>query len=72
MAPSTNHPVDNSQLWLWLALGLIFALFVGTCAGILAWLSGQGVAAAVLTGGASFGATVTLVVLVIGLMRQRQ
>jgi hypothetical protein len=72
MAPSTKQPVDDSQLWLWLALGLVFALFVGTSAGVLGWLSGQGVAAAVLTGGASFGATVTLVVLVVGLMRQRQ
>ena len=71
MAPPTKQPVDDPLLPLWFALGLLFALFVGTGAGVLAWVSGQSVAAAVLTGGVTFGGTVTLVVLVITLMRRR-
>jgi hypothetical protein len=35
---------------------------------ILSWLSGQSIATGVLIGGASFGGTVTLVVLVINLL----
>jgi hypothetical protein len=60
------------MLPVWFALGLLFALFVGTGAGLLAWGSGQSVAAAVLTGGITCGGTVTLVVLVINLLRPRQ
>jgi hypothetical protein len=71
MAPPPKQPLEDRLLPVWFALGLLFALFVGTGAGVLAWLSGQGVAAAVLTGAASFGGTVTLVALVIHLLRRQ-
>jgi hypothetical protein len=68
MAPTPRQPVQDRLLPVWLALGLVFALFVGTGAGVLAWLSGQSVAGAVLTGGAACGGTITLVVLIIRLL----
>ena len=49
---------------LWVALGLMLALLVGVAAGILAWMGGQHPAAAVLTGGAAFGGTVALTLMV--------
>ena len=58
---------DDRLVPVWLAIGLIFALLVGVCAGILERLNGQPVPAALLTGGASFGGTLTLVTLIIGL-----
>ena len=63
--------LDDGLVPVWFAIGLIFALFVGTCAGVLGWLGGQDVPAAVLTGGMSFGGTVTLVALVINLLCKR-
>ena len=69
MARSSPSPEDR-LVSVWLAIGVLFALFVGTCAGMLGRLSGQSVAAAVLTGGTCFGGTVTLVVLIIGLLRR--
>ena len=63
--------LDDRLVPVWFAIGVVFALFVGACAGALGWLSGQGVAAATLTGGASFGGTVTLVTLVIHLLCRR-
>ena len=70
MARSPTPPAKDELVAVWFALGLLFALFVGTAAGILWWRSGQSVAAAALTGGASFGGTVSLVVLVIKLLRR--
>jgi hypothetical protein len=63
--------LDDRLVPVWFAIGLIFALLVGTCAGVLGWLSGQDVPSAVLTGGMSFGGTVTLVALVINLLRKQ-
>jgi hypothetical protein len=47
MAPPKKQPESDPMLAVWFAVGLLFALFVGTGAGILGWVSGQGVAAAV-------------------------
>lgn len=63
-------PAKDPLLAVWFALGLIFAVFVGTAAGILGWLSGEKVAAAVLAGFGACGVTITLVVLVIKLFRR--
>jgi len=52
---------------LWLAIGLVLALLIGAGAGILAWLGGDKVPAAILKGGGAFVATITVVILVIGL-----
>lgn len=70
MARSSTRPVEDRLVPVWFAIGLLFALFVGTGAGILGWLSDQSVANAVLTGVMCFGGTVTLVTLVINLLRR--
>jgi hypothetical protein len=67
---SPTPPVHDPLVSIWLAIGLVFALFVGTGAGVLSWLSSQSIATGVLIGGASFGGTVTLIVLVINLLRR--
>ena len=54
---------------LWVALGLVLALVVGTVAGVLDWLSGQAVAAAILTGGVTFGGAVALALSIFRTMR---
>jgi flagellar basal body-associated protein FliL len=67
MPESSNEPTRGRLRPIWLAIGVIFALFVGASAGILAWLSGEKIPAAVLTGGGAFVATITVVILIIGL-----
>ena len=67
----SSPPPDDRLVPIWFAIGSVFALVVGTCAGVLAWLGGQDVAGAVLTGGASFGGTVTLVTLILNLLCKR-
>jgi len=65
MPESSSGPLTP----IWLAIGAVFALFIGVGAGILAWLDGDKVPAAILTGGGAFVATITVVILVIGLFR---
>lgn len=60
--PRTTDPV-------WVALALLLALFLGTAAGFLGWLSGQVVAAAILTGGVAFGGVATLAIVIIKALR---
>lgn len=67
MFESLNGPIGAPLVPVWLAIGIVFAFFVGTGAGILAWLNGDKVPAAILKGGSAFVATVTLVILIIGL-----
>lgn len=67
MPPSSIGPVREQLVPLWLAIGAVFALFVGVGAGVLAWLSGDKVPTAILEGGGTFGATITIVILVIRL-----
>jgi hypothetical protein len=42
----------------------MLALFVGVAAGILAWLGGQDPPASILVGGAAFGGTVTVTLMI--------
>jgi hypothetical protein len=42
---------------------------MGTGAGVLGWLSGQVVAAAILTGGVAFGGVATLTIMIIKAVR---
>ena len=69
MAGPPKQP-RNELIAVWFAVGLIFALFIGAGAGVLAWMGKQPVATAILTGFAAFGGTVTLAILVINLFRQ--
>ncbi|WP_281898107.1 hypothetical protein [Phytohabitans aurantiacus] len=59
--------IDLGLLGLWLAVGLLFSVIVGVAGGVLAWLSGQRPAAAIIAGGMAFGGAFTLVLAVIGL-----
>jgi hypothetical protein len=70
LAKSSRPPTQDDLLAVWLALSLMFALLVGTAGGFLGWRSGQGPAAAVLTGGYVFGGTLTLAILMIKLLRR--
>ncbi|MEV6602465.1 hypothetical protein AB0M36_37290 [Actinoplanes sp. NPDC051346] len=49
---------------IWLALMIFFSLVVGAAAGILTRAGGDGLPVAVLTGGASFGGTLLLLMAV--------
>jgi hypothetical protein len=69
MSESSNGPTGGPLIPVWLAIGVVFALFVGAGTGILAWLSEDKVPTAVLTGGGAFIATITVVILIIGLFR---
>jgi hypothetical protein len=67
MPQSSGGPAGERLVPVWLAIGAIFALLVGVVAGVLAWLGGDKVPTAILKGGSAFGATITVVILVIGL-----
>lgn len=51
MIESSSGSANTDLVPIWLAIGLVFALFVGAGAGVLAWLSGDKVPAAILKGG---------------------
>jgi hypothetical protein len=70
LAKSPRPPAKDDLLTVWFALGLVFALLVGTAGGFLGWRSGQTPAAAVLTGGYVFGGALTLTILTINLLRR--
>jgi hypothetical protein len=65
--PSGASPHGTDPLWV--ALILLLALFVGTVAGVLGWLSGQPAASAILTSGVAFGGTTTLAILILNAVR---
>jgi len=67
MFQASNVPTGNQLLPVWLAIGIVLALLVGAGAGILSWLSDGKVPAAVLKAGGAFAATLTLVILIVGL-----
>jgi hypothetical protein len=69
MAPSPTRSRDR-LVPVWIALATILSLFVGTGAGLLAWLGGQVPATAILTGGVAFGGTLTLAVLIINVLHR--
>jgi hypothetical protein len=70
MPQSSKGPSGDWHTPLWVAIGLVGALLVGEGAGILGWLSGDKVPTAILQGGGAFIATLTTVVLIIGLFRK--
>jgi hypothetical protein len=61
----------NDLLAVWLGIGMVFAVFIGTAAGVLAWLGGLTVAGAVLSGGGCFIAVLTLMISVLNLLYRR-
>jgi hypothetical protein len=63
-----NGPAGARLIPVWLAIGIVFALFVSAGAGALAWLNGDKAPAAILKAGGAFVATVTLVILILGLL----
>jgi hypothetical protein len=56
---------------VWLAIAIVFALLMGTGAGYLAYLSGDKIPTAILKGCGAFAATLTLEILVMGLLGVR-
>jgi hypothetical protein len=70
MPGSSKRPSEDRLMPIWIAIGIISAMIIGESAGLLAWLSGDKVPAAILAGGGAFGATITVVVLMIGLFRR--
>jgi hypothetical protein len=50
---------------LWLALSVLFALFLGASGGVLSWLGGMNPPNAVLAGAGAFAGTLALVLAVI-------
>ena len=52
---------------VWLAIGAVFALIIGAGTGVLAWHNGDKLPAAILKAGSAFVATITVVILIIGL-----
>jgi hypothetical protein len=56
--------VNDSTRALWLALMIFFSLAVGVAAGILTRVGGDDLPVAALTGGASFGGTLLLLMAV--------
>jgi hypothetical protein len=53
---------------LWLAYVMLLAAVVGAAGGLLSWASGDNPARAVITGGATFTATVTVALLILSLV----
>lgn len=62
---------DNRLIGLWVAVAMLFGLFVGAAAGVIAWSGGHHAAAAILAGGAACGGTITLGLLIINTLRHR-
>lgn len=65
--PQSKRPNGDRLKAVWIAIGIVLALLVGESAGILAWLGGNKIPAAILEGGGAFIATITVVVLIVGL-----
>jgi hypothetical protein len=59
---------DSRLIGLWVAVAVLFGLFVGAAAGVIAWSGGRHVAA-MLAGGAACGGTITLCLLIINTLR---
>jgi hypothetical protein len=70
MPQYSKEPTRDRLIPVWVAIGIVSAFVVGESAGILAWLSGEKIPAAILAGGGAFVGAITVVVLVIGLFRR--
>lgn len=62
---------DNQLIGLWVAVAMMFGLFVGAAAGVIAWSGGHHAATAMLAGGTACGGTITLCLLIINTLRNR-
>jgi hypothetical protein len=57
--------MKTSTRSLWLAYVLLLGLILGAAGGLLDWASGDSAAKAVIAGGATFTAAVTLAILIL-------
>lgn len=62
---------DNRLLGLWVAVAALLGLFVGAAAAVARWSDSHDAAAALLTGGAACGGTITLTLIVINMLNRR-
>jgi hypothetical protein len=56
---------NNAIRGLWLAWALLLSTIIAVAAGMLTYLAGKHLAEAVITSGAAFGATATLLVIIL-------
>jgi hypothetical protein len=66
-AGGEDHDADRRGLQV--AVVLLAAFVLGLCAGVLSWLGGTSVPAAVLVGCGSFGGIVILILAILHFMR---
>ncbi|MGW2696620.1 hypothetical protein [Streptomyces sp. NPDC001296] len=60
---------DQRLVGLWVAVSILFGLFIGAATALIRW-SDDHQAAALLTGGAGCGGTITLALVVINTLRR--
>lgn len=53
---------------LWLTCALIFSIIVGVAGGVLAFLAGDNAARAIISGGATFGGTTALLIVILNFL----
>ncbi|MEU6240845.1 hypothetical protein [Streptomyces sp. NPDC047024] len=61
---------DHRLTGLWVAVSVLFGLFIGAVAALLKWSDSHAVAAALLTGGTACGGAITLALVVINTLRR--
>ncbi len=63
---------DNNRLiGLWVAVAVLLGLFVGAAAGVITWSGNHHPGAAMLSGGGTCFATITISLLIINTLRNR-
>jgi hypothetical protein len=70
LPPSAKPPSNGELVAVWFAIGVMFALLVGTAARLWSQRQRRNPAAALLTAGAAFGGALTLMILAIQLLRR--
>ncbi|MGW5254016.1 hypothetical protein [Streptomyces sp. NPDC004012] len=61
---------DQRLVGLWVAVSILFGLFIGAATALIRWSDDHQAAAALLTGGAGCGGTITLALVVINTLRR--
>lgn len=62
---NSNKPTSPRDRAVWVAIAMLTGVVIGVAAGWLTWLGGVAVPLAIVAGGASFGTTLGLVIMLI-------